>query len=76
MLVVDEVDKAPIEVVGVLKGLLEDRQMALGDGRRIVGDAAAAARDPTAIAMHPRFRVFALSNRPGYPPAAQPIISR
>eukprot|EP00668_Euglena_longa_P001746 GGOE01002056.1.p1 GENE.GGOE01002056.1~~GGOE01002056.1.p1 ORF type:complete len:1414 (-),score=516.23 GGOE01002056.1:25-4002(-) len=67
VLVVDEVDKAPVEVVGVLKGLIEDRQMALGDGRRIVGDLALATQDPNAIAMHPRFRLFALSNRPGYP---------
>jgi hypothetical protein len=67
VLVVDEVDKAPVEVVGVLKGLVEDRTMGLGDGRRLVGDAAAAAADPMAIAIHPRFRLFALSNRPGYP---------
>jgi hypothetical protein len=34
--VVDEVDKAPVEVVCVLKGLLEDGQMRLSDGRRIL----------------------------------------
>jgi len=37
----------------VLKGLVEDRTMGLGDGRRLVGDAAAAAADPMAIAIHP-----------------------
>jgi len=35
ILVIDEADKAPLEVVSVLKNLLEDRQMVLSDGRRI-----------------------------------------
>jgi hypothetical protein len=30
----DEADKAPLEVVCVLKGLIEDRYMLLADGRR------------------------------------------
>lgn len=34
ILVVDEADKAAAEVVGVLKGLLEDGEIHLGDGRR------------------------------------------
>jgi len=36
ILVVDEFDKAPAEVVCVLKGLLEDGEMLLPDGRRFV----------------------------------------
>ncbi len=35
-LVVDEADKAPLEVVIILKGLVEDGEMLLSDGRRIV----------------------------------------
>ena len=35
-LVVDEADKAPLEVVCVLKGLVEDGELLLSDGRRIV----------------------------------------
>jgi von Willebrand factor A domain-containing protein 8 len=35
-LVVDEADKAPLEVVAVLKSLVEDGQMLLADGRRIL----------------------------------------
>jgi MoxR-like ATPase len=35
-LVIDEADKAPLEVVCVLKGLIEDGEMLLADGRRIV----------------------------------------
>ncbi|EQC29690.1 hypothetical protein SDRG_12690 [Saprolegnia diclina VS20] len=69
-LVVDEADKAPLEVVCVLKGLIEDGEMLLGDGRRIL--------DPTKVAtdgvdadktilVHPHFRMWVLANRPGYP---------
>jgi midasin (ATPase involved in ribosome maturation) len=36
VLVIDEADKAPLEVVSILKGLVEDGEMALSDGRRIV----------------------------------------
>ena len=36
VLVVDEADKAPTEVVCLLKTLLEDGEMLLGDGRRIL----------------------------------------
>jgi hypothetical protein len=36
ILMVDEVDKAPTEVVCVLKGLLEDGEILLSDGRRFV----------------------------------------
>ena len=36
VLVVDEADKAPLEVVSILKGLVEDGDMLLADGRRIV----------------------------------------
>jgi len=35
-LLLDEADKAPVEVVAVLKGLVEDGHMTLADGRRIV----------------------------------------
>jgi MoxR-like ATPase len=32
VLVIDEADKAPLEVVSILKGLVEDGRMALSDG--------------------------------------------
>ncbi|OQR83325.1 hypothetical protein ACHHYP_14843 [Achlya hypogyna] len=69
-LVVDEADKAPLEVVCVLKGLIEDGEMLLGDGRRILDPAkvAVADADPTkTILVHPAFRMWVLANRPGYP---------
>ena len=36
VLMVDEADKAPVEVTSVLKSLVEDEEMLLADGRRIV----------------------------------------
>lgn len=36
---IDEADKAPTYVTAILKSLVEDGQMVLGDGRRIVADA-------------------------------------
>jgi MoxR-like ATPase len=74
VLVIDEFDKAPAEVVIVLKALLEDGEILLGDGRRFVSsksllwemdlpsDAASGVKR-----IHPEFRVIALANRPGYP---------
>ena len=82
VLVVDEFDKAPVEVVCVLKGLLEDGEILLADGRRFVSpksvlfSAKPPSMVPSAIAdlletrvcrIHENFRVFALANRPGYP---------
>ncbi|RNF05748.1 putative heat shock protein HslVU, ATPase subunit HslU [Trypanosoma rangeli] len=73
-LVVDEIDKAPVEVVQVLKGLVEDHEMHLRDGRQIRGPrahAVAADRDAlegaNIITMHPDFRIIVLANPPGFP---------
>lgn len=73
-LVVDEVDKAPLEVVTVLKSLLEDKEMLLADGRRLLDPARAAAEAQagggaaaSVVAIHPNFRLWALANRPGFP---------
>ena len=68
VLVIDELDKAPGEVTAVLKSLVDDGDMLLGDGRRIVaGHAAASAGDSAMeIRCHPRFMIIALANRPGW----------
>ncbi|CAK4732182.1 unnamed protein product [Aphanomyces euteiches] len=68
-LVVDEADKAPLEVVCVLKGLIEDGEMLLGDGRRIIDPKKVSLNASTenTIAVHPSFRMWVLANRPGYP---------
>lgn len=77
-LVVDEIDKASVEVVQVLKGLIEDREMRLADGRRIVDPALLACysnpltsiarmEGEGCIAIHPDFRIIVLANPPGFP---------
>lgn len=77
MLMVDEADKAPLEVVCVLKGLIEDGQMLLSDGRRILAphlaDAYAQAEGvtdgdaPGVIRLHPDFRMLVLANPAKFP---------
>lgn len=64
-LVVDEADKAPTHVTCVLKSLVEDGEMVLSDGRRIVHNASAT--DSNQIQIHPEFRMVVLANRPGFP---------
>ena len=69
VLVVDEIDKAPVEVVHILKGLIEDREMKLGDGRKISGwyEDASGASASAMIPIHPDFRIIVLANPPGFP---------
>lgn len=65
-LVVDEADKAPAEVLSVLKGLVEDGELLLADGRRISRHQDESSLD-NVIPMHPDFTIWVLANRPGYP---------
>ena len=77
VLVIDEADKAPVEVVTILKSLIEDAEMALSDGKKIVPPGSPLTKlldethplvaHPDIIEMHPRFRMIVLANRPGYP---------
>jgi MoxR-like ATPase len=83
VLVIDEADKAPLEVVCILKGLIEDSEMLLADGRRIVAlqDSLSLKTHQTSkptniqfskekgnlIPIHPGFRMIVLANRPGFP---------
>lgn len=69
VLVLDEADKAPLEVVSVLKSLLEDGEMLLADGRRILAKhrLVDTTPNPKTLILHDNFRLFALANRPGYP---------
>ncbi|GKY90990.1 von Willebrand factor A domain-containing protein 8 [Mayamaea pseudoterrestris] len=62
-LVIDEADKAPTEVLAVLKGLAEDGELLLGDGRRISRHETG----PGIIEMHKNFTLVVLANRPGFP---------
>ncbi|KAJ0176447.1 hypothetical protein K1T71_007626 [Dendrolimus kikuchii] len=70
VLVVDEADKAPTHVTCILKTLVENGEMILSDGRRIVpkhmlessgGDV------ESYIPVHDEFRMIVLANRPGFP---------
>ncbi|KAH8072319.1 ATPase [Aureococcus anophagefferens] len=75
-LVVDEADKAPLEVVCVLKALVDDGELQLADGRRLA-PAATATPAPTPrrtprraagdVPVAPGFRLVVLANRPGFP---------
>ena len=69
VLVIDEADKAPLEVVAVLKGLVAEGQMTLSDGRSIVQHIPAGITDPEErkkfITIHPNFKLIVLANRPG-----------
>lgn len=67
ILVVDEADKAPTYVTAVLKSLVEDGQMVLGDGRRIISKESDIQANQEYIMVHPDFRMLVLANRPGYP---------
>ena len=68
-LVVDEADKAPLEVVCVLKALSEDGELSLPDGRTVVreNDARFAEAADEVEKMSSDFRLLVLANRPGYP---------
>ncbi|GMF11715.1 unnamed protein product [Phytophthora lilii] len=70
-LIVDEADKAPLEVVCVLKGLIEDGEMLLGNGKRLIDPAKVAIEEwhdeENIIVLHPNFRMWVLANRPGFP---------
>ncbi|GMI06283.1 hypothetical protein TrLO_g11996 [Triparma laevis f. longispina] len=66
ILMIDEADKAPVEVVGILKGLIEDGVMRLSDGRTIVPNNFQGESD-NIIRTHEDFVMMLLANRPGYP---------
>lgn len=72
ILVIDEADKAPLEVVCLLKMLVEDGELLLHDGRRLLTAERKAALshselESDVIQIHKDFRLIALANRPGFP---------
>ena len=66
ILVIDEADKAPTYVTSVIRNLLEDGQMVLSDGRRIVSKPTEGTEEEELV-IHPNFRMLVLANRPGFP---------
>uniref|UniRef100_A0A8C5L748 von Willebrand factor A domain-containing protein 8 n=1 Tax=Jaculus jaculus TaxID=51337 RepID=A0A8C5L748_JACJA len=67
VLVVDEADKAPTNVTCILKTLVENGEMILADGRRIIANSANVSGRENVIVIHPDFRMIVLANRPGFP---------
>ena len=73
VLVVDEADKAPLEVVCILKALAEDEELVLNDGRKLIsreryGAQELRKQDEGQVSfIHPDFRLIVLANRPGMP---------
>ena len=67
ILVLDEADKAPIEVVALLKGLIEDGQLSLPDGRVLCYDESDIHDTSNHIKIHPEFRIWALTNPAVFP---------
>ncbi|XP_070067126.1 von Willebrand factor A domain-containing protein 8 isoform X2 [Drosophila virilis] len=65
-LVIDEADKAPLNVSCILRTLGESGDMLLSDGRRILPHGASATT-PNCIETHSDFRLIVLANRPGFP---------
>jgi von Willebrand factor A domain-containing protein 8 len=55
-----------VQVVVVLKGLVEDGFMRLSDGRLLMVNPPPDAPD-NIVPIHPNFRMFLLANRPGFP---------
>jgi len=64
ILVLDEADKAPVEVVALLKGLIEDGQLSLPDGRMLCHGGTSSDH---IISIHEDFSIWALANPAGYP---------
>lgn len=70
VLVVDEADKAPTHVTCILKTLVENGEMILSDGRRIVPKdmmESSGGEVESFIPVHDDFRMIVLANRPGFP---------
>ena len=66
-MVVDEADKAPTHVTCILKTLVENGEMVLSDGRKILPFSTKPVENPDYIYTHPDFRMIVLANRPGFP---------
>ena len=72
ILLVDEADKAPLEVVALLKQLVEDGNVLLGNGQRLSrGRPSSSGEDQQeeegVITIHPDFSLWVLANPAGFP---------
>ncbi|KAL7537710.1 hypothetical protein ACHAXR_008021, partial [Thalassiosira sp. AJA248-18] len=68
ILVLDEADKAPVEVVALLKGLIEDGQLSLPDGRMLCyEDSSSGPEFNSCITIDKNFAIWTIINPVGYP---------
>ena len=72
VLVIDEADKAPTEVVFIMKGLVSDGEITLNDGRKFLTPKSTLFNSPNQLPpnyhrTHKNFRSIFLANRPGFP---------
>lgn len=71
ILVVDEADKAPLNVTCILKSIIESSEMILSDGRKIVPWSYylnnSEVDKSKLIPIHENFRMIIAANRPGFP---------
>lgn len=67
VLVIDEADKAPSKTLVILKTLVENGEMVLSDGRKILPTNAEKESSQDYIYTHKDFRIVVLANRPGFP---------
>ena len=79
VLVLDETDKAPVEMVGCLKGLIEDRESVLLKGRTMRyqnegGGGEDHNNDGRTVWIHLYFWIWALANPATYPFHASCVI--
>jgi MoxR-like ATPase len=65
VVIVDEADKAPAEVLHILRAMAEDEQMVLPNGTVLISSRSKSL--PNAIQIHKNFRMVLLANRPGFP---------
>ena len=65
VLLLDEADKAPLEVTCILRSLLSEGEMMLADGRRVAPKGTP--RSEGVLPIADGFQAIVLANRPGYP---------
>lgn len=68
LLIVDEADKASVEVINVLKSIVDDGSILLPNGCRLINRQRDKSHSlPNDILIHPDFQLILLANRPGHP---------
>ncbi|GAA5845377.1 hypothetical protein JCM3766R1_006337 [Sporobolomyces carnicolor] len=67
VMVIDEVDKAPPNVIAALASLASRGELSLPTGANVRPSSSINGFAPGDVVVHPKFRLVLLANRPGYP---------